>query len=281
MKKLFSILIPIILAVVTFSIVIFLLTLNKDKGALQITSSPNASVYINGRLIGKTPLCKCEAKDMLSEGEYTVRLVPESGDYEPFEQKITISPKVLTVVDKNFAPKGLDSASIISLLAISDKKDAQVSVASFPSSSQIYLDNNLQGQSPILLKNITESDHELKITRDGYLDKIVRIRAILGYKLDALVYLGLNPNISSSSSLTIPVQSTPAASLNTKKVKVLDTPTGFLRVRKEPLLSSLEIDQVKPGESFELVDEKIGWFEIKLQDGKIGWVSSQYAEIVN
>jgi len=278
MRKIIYIFLTILAAVLVFSVIVFLLTQNKGKGALQVTSVPNATVYLDGKAIGITPLCKCDLKDMILEGEYTIKLVPASGNFQAFEQKITISPKVLTVVDKNFAEKGLDNASIIGLSQIADKKDAQVFVVTFPTAAQVFLDNNLQGQSPILLKNITESDHELKITKEGYKDKIVRIRAALGFKLEALIYLGLDLNAASLSATAVPLVSSSSAGVDSLKILILNTPTGFLRVRESPSLASTEITQIKPGETYVLVDEKTGWYEIKLSDGKNGWISSQYAK---
>jgi hypothetical protein len=276
MSKLFYVIFAVIAAIIVFSVVLFFLSKNKEKGALQITSIPNSKVYLNSKPIGNTPFRTNDLKDMILEGEYTIKLVPLSGNFVPFEQKVTISPKVLTVVDTNFAQKGLDNASIISLSSIEDKKDAQISVVTFPQDSEVFLDSNPQGLSPLLLKNITESDHELKVTKEGYKDKILRIRTVLGYKLDTIIYLGINPNIASPSAISV---SSPSAFLqqNSLMVTILKTPTGFLRVRQEPSVSALEITQVKPGEKYPLVEEKTGWFEIMLTNQTLGWISSQYA----
>ena len=275
MRKISYILISFLVAAILFGLSLFILNSNKDKGALQVTSSPPSKVYLNGKAVGQTPLCKCELKDMVDEGSYTIKLVPLDGNFSPFEQKIKISKKVLTVVDRNFASLGLETGSIISLVPIQDKKDAQVSVVSFPGASQVFLDNNIQGQSPLVLKNITDSDHELKLTKDGYKDKIIRIRTVLGYKLEALVFLGLNPDIATKNAASASSQ---AASFKKAKVLILDTPTGFLRVRQEPTVASAEITQVKPGETYDLLEEKSGWFKIQLKDGKEGWISSQYSK---
>ncbi len=276
MRKILFILAPFIVIVLVFSAVIFFLSHNRGKGALQVTSMPPSKVYLNGKLIGQTPLCKCELKDMIDANDYTIKLIPTQGNLEPFEQKITISPKVLTVVDRNFALQGLGNGSVISLTPISDKKDAQISIISFPNTTEIFLDNNLEGQAPLLLKNITESDHELKLTKEGYKDKIVRIRTVLGYRLDALIFLGINPDIATTSATQI---SSPSATItpSVAKVLILETPTGFLRVRDAASLGGIEIGQVKPGETYPLLDEKSGWYQIKFNDQE-GWVSSQYSE---
>lgn len=275
MRRILYILAPLVLVVLIFIAILIFLSQNKNKGALQVTSTPVAKVYLNGQLIGQTPLCKCELKEMIAVGDYTLRLVPTEGNLEPFEQRITISPKILTVVDRSFGQQGLSDGSIINLVSIDDKKDAQISVTSFPDTAQVYLDNNLQGETPVLLKNITESDHELKLARDGYKDKIVRIKTVLGYRLDALIFLGINPDIASAAATLI---SSPSATLPVAKVIILQTPTGFLRVRDQASLNGSEIAQVNPGESYQLLDEQTGWYQIKLNNGKTGWISSQYAQ---
>ena len=48
-------------------------------------------------------------------------------------------------------------------------------------------------------------------------------------------------------------------------------------VPKSNSIASSEIAQVKPGESYELIEDKDNWFKIKLTDGKVGWISSSYA----
>ena len=93
------------------------------------------------------------------------------------------------------------------------------------------------------------------------------------------MFLGINPIISSPSAA--PIASIPAT-VTIQKVLILDTPNGFLRVRESNSTGSREITRVSDGETFELVDEKNGWFEIKLNspagEGKTGWISSQYAK---
>lgn len=274
MKKVFYILAPFVLVVLIFAGILFFLSQNKSKGALQVTSVPVSKVYLNGKLLGQTPLCECELKDMLAVGDYALKVVPNQAGFEPFEEKITINPKVLTVVDRSFAAQGLGSGSVINLSPLGDPKDAQISVVTFPDSAQVFLDDNLEGQSPIILKNITESDHELKLSRDGYKDKIVRIKTTPGYKLDALIFLGINPDVAATTAAS----ASSSASLPVSKILILQTPTGFLRVRDQASLGGNEVGQVKPGEAYTLLNEQADWFQIKLTSTQSGWISSQYAK---
>jgi len=266
----------ILLALLIFFILVFVVNKRPEKGALQVTSSPASEVYLNDKHIGKTPLCLCQGNNMVDVGDYTIKLVPTSGDFEPFQNKITVTQKILTVVDRSFAQTALAQASIITLKEIEDKKQAQISIVTFPSGADAYLDNNLVGHAPILLKNVTESDHEIKVSKSGYKEKSIRVRALLGYRLDSIIYLGVDPNAAEESEQ----EATPSASLTTgQKLIIQDTPTGFLRVRETPSTSANEVGRVNPGEEYELLDEQNGWYQIKLKDGKTtGWVSGQYAK---
>lgn len=263
----------LLLATIIFLGVTFFLGNTNVKGALQVTSTPKAIVYLNGKKIGDAPFCKCEAEDLIKTGEYSIKLIPAQGDFKPFEEKITINKSTLTVVDKEFSEGMQGSSSIISLISIPNKKDAELLVISIPSDASVFLDTNAVGATPLSLKDITPSDHNLNLTKDGYKDKSIGIKAVRGYKLTALVSLGVNPIVSSPSAQQ---QTTPSPSIN--KVVILDTPTGFLRVRAASSTASLEITRVSPGETFELMNEGNGWFQIKLADGKTGWVSNQYAK---
>lgn len=275
MRKLLYIFTSIAAAVAIFFIIVLILNRDSVKGALQVTSSPKSKVYLDGQYVGETPVCKCEASQMIKSGSHTVKLIANSGNFSPFEEKISIEPSVLTVIDRTFGQGASSQGSIINLTPISDKKDAQVSIVSFPDKTEVSLDSSVSGFTPLLLKGLTESDHEIKLKKTGYMEKSVRLHAVPGYKLEALVYLGLAPFNASASALP---EASPSAAPSISKILILDTPTRFLRVRSDSSLNATQSATVNPGEKYDLISEKEGWFEIKLNDGKTGWVSSQYAE---
>ncbi|MBI5306181.1 pilus assembly protein PilM [Candidatus Wolfebacteria bacterium] len=62
----------------------------------------------------------------------------------------------------------------------------------------------------------------------------------------------------------------------TQKVKIQDTPTGWLNVRKGPGSNFDLILKIYPGEFYVLLEEKGDWYKIKI-DEKEGWINSQYA----
>lgn len=78
---------------------------------------------------------------------------------------------------------------------------------------------------------------------------------------------------------TLTPTSTPTPEL-VKKIKVLRTPTGWLNVRNGPGTSFDQIIRIYPGEKYKFLDEKDDWYKIELKDGKEGWISSEYAEII-
>jgi len=280
MKKILLFLLPIVLAIVVF--LGFMFYLSKDslgRGAVQVTSVPQSNVYLNGRLLGKTPLCECDVKSMIPTGDYTIRLVPMDSSLsgQSFEQKITINKAVLTVVDQTFGQGATSQGSVISLSPNIDTKKAALFVTSLPDSADVTVDSNPSGQTPYKAASVTESDHDVIISKPGYKEKHIRIHAVVGYTLSVIAFLGVDLQAANASPAAQPnISVTPT--VTQQKVVILDTPTGFLRVRKDASISSLEIAQVKPQEEYMLKDEQPGWFEITLKDGTVGWISSQYAK---
>lgn len=279
MKKIALVfIISFILAVSIFLGVQYYFNIHSEKGALQVTSSPQSKIYLNDTYIGQTPLCKCQVSDMIVPGDYTIRLVPLDSTLQEFRDKITITQGVLTVVDRKLGKNLESEGSIISLLPLDDKSKAQLLIVSFPQGAKVLLDDQNIGSTPLLFNDPTESDHDLKISKEGYNEKEIRIRTPLGYKLSVAAYLSTNPTdlIPSASFAASPTPS--IAVTPPQNVIILETPTGFLRVRQTPSLSASEVGQVVPGKKYPLDKEENGWYEITLDDGTMGWISSQYAQ---
>jgi Bacterial SH3 domain/PEGA domain len=64
----------------------------------------------------------------------------------------------------------------------------------------------------------------------------------------------------------------------TPQIKILHNNVGFLRVRKSPSTSSMQMTTVKPGDTYNFVTEQNNWTEIELPDGTTGWVESAYIQ---
>ncbi len=255
-----------------------------STGELQITSQPVSKVYLNNKYIGDTPICRCESSksgNVLPVGNYIISLVPKQGSSAPFAEHISIGKGVLTVVDYTFGPPGQSSGSVLELNPANNSNSSSLLVTSFPSSANVLLDDNSIGNTPLSYNNPTASDHKLVVQKNGYVDKILHINTPNGYILQATIYLAAsNQPIPASGSASENASSSAQLSPSpvVAKVTILDTPTGFLRVRADANIDSAEVEQVKPGDSLYLLDEKNGWYEVKLPDDKIGWISSQYAQ---
>lgn len=278
-RKIILFLTPLLILTILFLVLVLFLNRESGKGALQVTSKPDSQVFLDGKFVGKTPLCLCDLPQLLKVGDYSIRLVPTQSGFKEWEQKITIYQGALTVVDRTF-DKNVSSAtgSIITLSDIGDKNKSELLVISFPSGAEVVVDSNNKGTTPILIKDITASDHEIKILKDGYSEKVVKVKTIPGKRLQVSTDLGIRTDLTdqdATASATLSVTPSPSAG---QKVVILDTPTGFLRVRTTASVSSAQIGTVNPGDKLDLVSEQDGWFEISLPDGKSGWISSDYAK---
>lgn len=248
----------------------------KGRGALQVTSSVKAKVILNGKEIGNTPLCKCDEGDRIDEGNYTIQIVPEDSSSNTYTAKIKIGKNVLTAVDRIFLPGSYASAYTLYLEKIFSN-DSELFVSSLPSGALVSIDGNDEGVTPLLEKKISSSEHEIELQKGGYGKKTIRVRTVPGYKLIAEAVLGTIP----SSEEDLPGNEstpTPTSTQEKAKVLILETPTGFLRVRSAPNINSSEVGRVNPGEELTLLSEQNGWYEVELSSGDKGWVSSDYAQ---
>lgn len=275
-KKLVSI-VSIILIFIGFFLFFQIIEniLPKGQGALQVTSNVRAKVLLNGRETGNTPICLCDQDQRVNEGDYTLQLIPEDSS-DTFTTKIKIVSGVQTVVDRTFLPGSYASAYVLYLEKIG-ASDTQIFVSSLPDSALVSMDGNDSGVTPVLLKNVSASEHEIELEKEGYGKKTIRVSARTGYKLIIEAILGTIP----SSNEILPgseITPTPTPTPSTPQVTILDTPTGFLRVRSDASISGSEIGQVKPGDTLPLLNESGGWYQIKLPDGLTGWISSSFAQ---
>lgn len=273
MRKLIFLLTPLLILTILFLLVVLFINRDEGRGALQATSVPKAQVFIEGKYVGNTPLCLCDVDKLLRSGDYTIKLTPVQKGFKTYEQKVTIHAGVLSVVDRTFDKEiPAASGSTITLAESSEKEKSEILIISFPARAQVILDSNPEGITPLYLEDITASDHEIKIIKDGYKDKIIKVKTIGGKRLEATVSLGIMPDINLS-----PSKKSTVSAVTSSKIIILDTPTGFLRVRKADSTNSPQIGTVNPGDKLDLISEKEEWYEVELTDGKTGWISSAYA----
>src|SRR3990172_5468650 len=166
MKKL----LPLILIIGVIIGLVFLgkkLFAGRKKAALSVNTNPRATVFLDGEHLGSTPYYN----EALKAGEFVLKIVPESSGQalSPWEGRVTLSPGILTVVNRELGLTQDDSSGeILSFEPSADKNATSVSVVTTPDGTSVYLDGEPRGFSPISLDNVSEGDHQLLITSPAF-----------------------------------------------------------------------------------------------------------------
>lgn len=280
--KLILLLILILLFAGFVAVRFFILDKQNVYGELKVISSPTASIFVNNVAVGKTPFV-----DKYKTGEYLLKLIPEGNatDTASWQGKIKIFKNVQTYVNREMGTSEITSAGeIFTVEKIQNKSIGsnfgEIQVETEPNGSIVYLDNEEKGVSPMLLADVPKGDHEVSVFMPGFFRRNQKINIVSGYLIRTNFKLSVDQSQKINGTKNEDVKtSSPSAILGGEKTTVVikDTPTGFLRVREAPSLEASEAAQVKPGETFDFLDEKEGWYQIKY-DGKTGWISSVYSE---
>jgi len=253
-----------------------------SNSGIKIASVPAASVFLNDKLVGKTPF-----EEKYPPGKYVVKLIPEdtSANYSSWQGEVTLNSSLLTYLKRELGPSELLSGGeILTLSKISSATEAQIDVSSQPDGARVIFDGQEKGMSPVLIREVSQGEHDVSVSSPGFVSRTLRAQVTLGYKLNAAFQLALLPSqpATDSGEVTTPTPTPKEKSSQEKtEVTIKDTPTGFLRVRSGPGRNASEVAQVKPKEKYTLLDEQSGWYKIAYEEGKEGWISSAYAEKTN
>ncbi|MCR4324670.1 MAG: PEGA domain-containing protein [Candidatus Curtissbacteria bacterium] len=227
--------------------------------ALKVTSTPQSSIFLDGKHVGKTPFFS----DQLKDQEYMVKITAGEATYV---EKVTLVENTLTVVNRELNNNFLaQSGEILSLQP--GKKG--IFVTSTPDEADVAIDGKSYGKTPIQIEEIEEGEHKLILSHRGYLERTITVKTSPDFQVVAHVTL--------ASEIAKGVTAAPGLPEEPEKVEILATPLGFLRVRRESTLTSPEIGRVKTGDQLEILQEIQGWVQIKFE-GKQGWVSTEYTK---
>ena len=274
-KKAVLIVILLIIAF-SFGIYTFLSTRGTSVAGLKIVSVPVASVFLNDKLLGKTPY-----EDRVVPGEYILKLIPEDTTTQSasWQGKVQLSPALLTYIKRELGTSELTSSGEILSLEKNSSNEAQVAVFSTPDAASILFDGQEKGATPFVVRNVLPGEHDVAVNSPGFIGRTVRVQALAGYTVSVNFQLALlQTDESKPNTSSVFPTGAKTEGVKTPRVKIKDTPTGFLRVRISPSTNATETAQVKPGETYTFLEEKEGWFKISYESGKEGWVSSRYAE---
>ncbi len=310
MKRNWLILVVVALVLVLIVLVVKSKFFSKEgPGALQIASTPQAAVYVDGEPVGSTPFFN----DKIVVGEHTIKLVPEEGQesLQPWEGKVDVTASILTLVKRDLAA-GESSASgeIVSLEKIDQRDSTSLSIVSDPDKAVVKVNGEPHGFAPVLLEELSPGDFEITVSLPGYQERTVSAHALAGYKVVVSVKLAqkiegietIQPEEASeegeSEKETEKVSATPTPKATPLPkttpgvsvtpppkpyIKIKETPTGWLRVRSQPNTNAdaEEVAKVYPGEMYPYLEEKENdWYKIEYKENQEGWVSSVYVELV-
>ncbi len=274
-------------------------SLKPKNAALQITTNTKADVFVDAEKLGETPF----KNEKLKAKEYTIRLVPQEGDLEVWETKVSLEEKTTTVIAYDFGKvKETSSGTILMLEPLLNKKAVEVAVVSLPDNASVNFDTQPKGFTPLQIKEIPAGDHTLTLQAPGYKQQQVEVKTVEGYRLTVEVQLAKEALLSEEATpSTKPLTPTPtgtktekltpkptegkaaspSASPERPYVEILDTPTGWLRVRSSPSTAEdNEVAKVNPKETYPYLESNdTGWIKIELADGKSGWISGKYAKV--
>lgn len=229
----------------------------QPRSGLKITAIPEATVYINGLEVGKTPF----QNDNLSPGEYLVKLTNTDSNWQG---KIQLTKGTLSIINRMLSPS-IASSSGESLVL---DTGAGVVITSSPASSEIEVDGKVYGKTPLSIATLSPGQHNFNISHDGYIKRNVSVY------LPPQASLHINVDLS-LIAVELKNISTPTIAL-VQKVTIKQTPLGYLRVREKPSISSKEVGQVSAGDELVIIEEIPSWVKVRLANNQEGYVSSAY-----
>lgn len=297
MRRNWLIVAVIVLALILITLVIRAKFFAKPgSGALQISSTPKATVFIDGTQAGITPFFN----DKITAGEHTIKLVPEPTQDELlfWEGKVEVTANIVTNINRELASSEASSAGeIMSLEKIGKRDVSSLAVVSVPDKAVVKIDGEPKEFTPVLIEDLNPGNYQVTISSLGYQERIVNVGTIAGYKLTLNVKLaqkieGIEEEEEEEEEVETTPSPTPSPSPKASPkpsptppekpyIKIKETPTGWLRVRMEPSTASTEAAKIYPGEMYPYLDEEEnGWYKIEYEEGEEGWVSGTYAELV-
>jgi hypothetical protein len=282
MKTFNIILITSVSLIVLVFTALFLVGYFKPKPAgIKITTNPTSSVYIDGVFVGKSPY-----EGTHSPGQIILKLIPDSENQNllPYETTLTLVSEIQTIIDREFGKTENESSGYVISFEKTGGTEASLVVITRPDSAQILIDGVSRGFAPYKVSAISPAMHKIAVRSPGFSDKEVTIKTIVGYKLVFFAKLSIGDSVEKQVAESSETKTTAKTF-----VQILDTPTGFLRVRSKPGSSGEEIAEVKPGDTYPFLgdDAETGWFLIQYQEPKsglpsgiTGWISGEYSQKV-
>ncbi len=238
---------------------------------LLVIAKPAAEVFLNGSSVGESPLSK-----EIQPGEYTLE-IREDGYF----------PRTLTVaVKEGYRLNVQANLSLNPLPEVASELEAggqHIKVMDLSSGEvPLLADFAAWAAGAAFYAKRGEESYNFFLTAEGKLYDIdgseVSLSSLAQQEEDITIgYLGEEGRgLAVAASATLE-QMQSVLFPTPPKVLVLETGTGFLRVRSGPGKTFSEVGKATPGETYDYLGEESGWFKIDF-NGSEGWVSGQYAQ---
>ena len=269
------------------------LPFGQKKAGVQITANPQASVFMDDKSLGQTPVYQ----NGLKPGTYNIKITASDTTLTPWEGKVTFRPGVLTVVDRQLASDPTKAHGYtLSFEALTNKTAAEVNLISFPDTVSVMVDGAPVGFTPFKSDSVVSGAHTFTLTSPGYQDMVVKASVQSGHRLVVNAQLAMANVTPTPPPLTSPSASAPGPSVDITPlpkqatdaavlkpyVEILPTPdNNHLKVRSENAIGNNIIAIVNTGDKFPYFKTQDGWHQIEYQTGNKGWVSATYARLVN
>ncbi len=239
---------------------------NKGVAGVEIITQPITKIFIDGKEAGMTPY----RNNTLQAGTINIRLGEEGLGW--WQRRIELRKNISTVINWTFDKTKKTSGGYILSMEKQGSQNAGLILASLPSGAAVSIGQEVRGDTPMAISDLGEGDKEVKIMLPGFKTISVGIRPIVGYRMLIEATLAREEKVI----VTPEVNNTQLALIGGgRRIKILPTETGWLRVRAGSNPTSPEIGKVKTGEEYEYYSETRDWIEIKI-DGKKGWVAAKY-----
>ncbi|MFZ1721336.1 MAG: hypothetical protein WAU07_02415 [Microgenomates group bacterium] len=271
---------------------------------LQVaTNNIPSSIFLNDQLLNKTPLIE----KTLKPGRYTIKIVPDDEMYVPYETSIELRSGALTVMAWRPGTRPETSGGVIyEFEPIETKHTSEVSFVSIPDTAIVELEGERKDYTPVIFKNVAPGNIEYTVMLPSYVPQKNTIYVLPGQRMLINVKLAKiseevqpetanqNTDLVATSSAEVSENSGSKTSIATtsastasdsSRVKILSTNfyvegKEVLRARRESNSNSPEVGYVAVGSEYPHTGKREnGWLEIQFNE-TLGWVSGQFAQII-
>jgi hypothetical protein len=258
---------------------------NRSGDVLKIISDPaDASIFIDNTQVGKTPY----SSNQLSDGEYDLRI--DLPGYETQTVRINIKKGYTLNIRFKLFPVPVP-ANINLMEGATDFYNLSSDTQILNSDTQAWVKSAIYWNKTRGL-NIAGTGLNKEQVFDYFVDYKGNLFDANGTLItgDAEIatlkaakkggYLGRNsdgPGVTQEAKNTILKIS--AQGLGGKNATILQTGTGWLRVRQTPGLSGTEVARVNVDQKYPVLEEQTGWVKIKVSETVTGWVSADFVKL--